>query len=315
MLGFQLASGINSRLQAHEEKAFISWMRETNQLFTGDEYHARLGIWINNKRFVQQHNSKGEFQLSMNHLAHLTQAEYKALLGFKGVSKGQTVKAMNLKDDVPDTVDWRQSGLVNPIKNQGNCGSCWAFSTIQAQEGVYAKTHGNLYSLSEQNLVDCVTSCSGCNGGLMHEAYQYVIANQQGLFNLEVDYPYTAKDGTCKFDVSKGYAKVTGDFQVTQGDENALKVASATYGPIAIAIDASHFTFQLYHSGIYDPWFCSSSNLDHAVGLIGYGTDKKDYWLVRNSWGTSWGESGYIRMVRNKNNKCGVATMAFVPQV
>jgi cathepsin L len=287
-------------------------MRQTNQFFTGDEYHSRLGVWLANKRFVQEHNKAHDFKVSLNHLAHLTQAEYQSLLGFKGISNG---KVQQIKgDDVPDSFDWREKGVVNAIKNQGSCGSCWSFSTIQCIEGIYAKNKGTLYSLSEQNLVDCVTTCNGCNGGLMDNAYKYVIASQGGKFMLESDYPYTAKDGKCAFDASKSYAQIKADYQVP-ADETSLKAAVATYGPIAIAIDASHISFQLYTSGIYNPLICSSQNLDHAVGCVGYGTDGKDYWIVRNSWGTTWGESGYIRMIRNKKNHCGVATMAFYPEL
>jgi len=302
-------------IQAHEEKAFISWMRETSNFFVGDEYHARLGIWLSNKRYIQEFNKKSDFRLELNHLAHYTKAEYDALLGFKNVKTETPIKRIMATNDVPDAVDWRESGIVNPIKDQGQCGSCWSFSTIQAIEGVYAKNKGQLYSLSEQNLVDCDKTSQGCNGGLMDSAYKYVIQNQNGFFNLEDDYPYTAKDGSCKFDASKGYCQIKADYQVAENEDD-LKVASATIGPIAIAIDASHITFQLYSKGIYDPLICSSKKLDHAVGLIGYGTEgKKDYWIVRNSWGTSWGENGYIRMIRNKNNKCGIATMAYYPEL
>jgi len=246
------ALGSSVRIQAHEEKAFLSWMRETNNFFVGDEYQSRLGIWLTNKRIVQEFNRKSEFSLGLNHLAHYTPAEYTALLGFKNIKTETVEKKFKPTNDVPDSLDWREKGYVNEVKNQGQCGSCWAFSTIQSIEGVYAKNKGQLYSLSEQNLVDCVTTCSGCNGGLMDNAYKYVIASQGGLFNLESDYPYTAKDGNCKFDASKGYAQIKADYQV-EANEDALKVASATVGPIAIAIDASHFSFQLYTKGIYNP--------------------------------------------------------------
>jgi len=315
MFSLLQAQGASVRLQAHEEKAFLSWMRETNNFFVGDEYQSRLGIWLTNKRFVQEFNKKGDFRVELNHLSHYTQAEYTALLGFKNIKAQAPVKEFKAKNDVPDALDWRESGIVNAVKNQGQCGSCWAFSSIQCIEGIYAKNKGQLYSLSEQNLVDCDKTCAGCNGGLMDNAYKHVIANQGGFFNLEADYPYTGKDGQCKFDASKGYAQIKADYQVT-ADENSLKVASAEIGPIAIAIDASHISFQLYSKGIYNPLICSSKNLDHAVGLVGYGTEgSKDFWIVRNSWGPSWGEKGYIRMIRNKNNKCGVATMAFYPEL
>jgi cathepsin L len=289
-------------------------MRETNNFFVGDEYHARLGIWLTNKRFVQEFNKKGDFMLSLNHLAHYTEAEYKAILGFNNHEAKAEKRTIKPSNDIPEALDWREHGFINPIKNQGQCGSCWAFSAILSIEGIYAKNKGTLYVLSEQNLVDCDKTSYGCRGGLMDNAYQSVIKDQGGFFNLESDYPYTGKDGNCHFYADKGYAQIKADYQV-KPDEDSLKIAAATLGPIAIAIDASHISFQLYRKGIYDPLICSSKNLDHAVGLVGYGTDGKDFWLVRNSWGTGWGEKGYIRMVRNKNNRCGVATMAFYPEL
>nr|AAR37420.1 papain-like cysteine proteinase [Trichomonas vaginalis] len=282
-------------------------------MFTGEEYQTRLGIWLSNKRLVQEHNRANlGFTVALNKLAHLTPAEYRSLLGFR-MSKKQ-FKATASNAVAADSCDWRQQGKVNPVKNQGQCGSCWAFSTVQAQESQYAIAHGQLQSLSEQNLVDCVTECYGCNGGLMTAAYDYVI-RPQGKFMLEDDYPYTARDGSCKFDSKKGTSNVASYVTVNEGDEKDLAKKVSTLGPAAIAIDASAWSFQLYSSGIYDESACSSVNLDHGVGCVGYGTEgSKNYWIVRNSWGESWGEKGYIRMIKDKNNQCGEATMACIPQ-
>ena len=298
---------------AHEEASFVQWMRESNNMFTGEEYKTRLGIWMTNKRLVQEHNKAKGFLLSMNNLAHYTPAEYKAILGFKpNAAKRLAATPSNFK--APESVDWRQKGVVNNIKDQGQCGSCWTFSTIQAQESQWAIKHNKLYSLSEQNLVDCVTSCYGCNGGLMEPAYDYVIKHQGGKFMTEEDYPYTARDGKCKFDASKAVTQVTGYITVQEGSESDLEAKVAQYGPAAIAIDASHYSFQLYSTGIYDESSCSPEGLDHAVGCVGYGTEAGvNYWIVRNSWGTSWGENGYIRMVKDKNNQCGEASAACIP--
>ena len=314
MFSLLQAQGASVRLLQHEEKAFLSWMRNTNNLFVGDEYQARLGIWLSNKRYVEEENKKNSYRLALNHLACYTPAEYKALLGFKNFKSGAQVKAIKATKAAPDALDWRDSNIVNAIKDQAQCGSCWSFSTIQATESGWAKNKGTLLRLSEQNLVDCDTNDEGCNGGLMDNAWKYVIAHQGGKFQLEDDYPYTGKDGTCKFDSSRApEVKVVGDYQVDD-NEDAVKQACAEIGVLAIAIDAGHISFQLYSSGIYNPTLCSSTNLDHAVGLVGYGAESgTDYWIVRNSWGTSWGEQGYIRMVRNNNNKCGVASMAFYP--
>ena len=301
-------------VQAHEQKAFLSWMRETGNMFTGEEYQTRLGIWLQNKRLVQEHNAANlGFTVALNKLAHLTPAEYKSLLGFR-MNKAERKAATKTTTKAATSVDWRDKGVVNAIKDQASCGSCWAFSTCQAQESIYAINYGKLQSLSEQNLVDCVTSCYGCNGGLMTSAYDYVVSRQSGKFMLEEDYPYTGVEGICQFDKSKGVTKVTGYRTVIAGSESDLATKIAQYGPAAIAIDASHWSFQLYSSGIYNEPSCSSQYLDHAVGCVGYGKEGLlSYWIIRNSWGTSWGENGYIRMIKDMNNQCGEATEACIP--
>jgi cathepsin L len=284
-------------------------------MFTGEEYQTRFGIWMTNKRLVQEHNAANlGFTVAVNKLAHLTPAEYRSMLGFR-MNKAER-KATKTNFKAPDACDWRDKGAVNPIKDQAQCGSCWAFSTVQSQESVYQIKNGKLQSLSEQNLVDCVTSCSGCNGGLMTAAFEYVVKNQGGLWMTEEDYPYTARDGTCKFDKTKGTSKTTGYVEIEEGNEDDLAAKVASMGPASIAIDASNWSFQMYSSGIYDEKSCSAYDLDHGVGCVGYGSESgKNYWIVRNSWGTSWGEKGYIRMIKDKSNQCGEASMACIATV
>jgi cathepsin L len=291
-------------------------MRETNQLFTGEEYQARLGIWLTNKRLIQEHNAANKgFFLEANKFAHLTPSEYKSMLGFR-MNLAPQGKTLETAAPNVDSIDWRQKGVVNAVKDQASCGSCWAFSTIQAMESHWAINHNKLFSLSEQNLVDCVTSCYGCNGGLMTSAYSYVVSKQSGKFQLETDYPYTGKEGSCNFQSGRAPAPVvTGYVEIKKGSESDL-AAKVALGPVCIAIDASHSSFQLYSSGIYDESSCSSTSLDHGVGCVGFGsTGGVSYWIVRNSWGTSWGENGYVRMVKDKSNQCGEATMACYPTV
>jgi len=215
-----------------------------------------------------------------------------------------------------DVVDWRTKGAVTPIKDQGQCGSCWAFSTTGSTEAAHFLATGELVSLSEQNLMDCSTSYGnqGCNGGLMNNAFKYIIANK-GI-DTEASYPYTAKDGTCHFTAANVGATVAGYKNVVAGSESSLQ-ASVAIEPVSVAIDASHNSFQLYKSGVYYESKCSSSNLDHGVLAVGYGTTddsaKTDYWIVKNSWGTSWGTAGYIQMTRNNKNNCGIATSSSYP--
>jgi len=258
----------------------------------------------------------------MNKFADLTAVEFaKRMNGYNMSMKGQREQDHHEFDgsaitDLPDTVDWRTKGYVTEVKDQGQCGSCWAFSATGSLEGqTFAKTK-SLPSLSEQNLVDCSgkQGNQGCNGGLMDQAFEYIKENM-GI-DTESSYPYEAIDDTCRFDAKNVGATDTGFTDIKSKDEDELKKAVATVGPISVAIDASHASFQLYKHGIYNEIFCSQIRLDHGVLAVGYGTDSgKDYWLVKNSWGAGWGDSGYIKMSRNKKNQCGIATAASYPLV
>lgn len=302
-------------VEPHEERSFLSWMRTTNQLFTGDEYNLRLGIWLANLRAVQAHNAAGHsFKLTMNKFAALTPAEYRSLLGLrKTVAIARGTRRTSKSN--AESLDWRDKGAVTDVKDQGGCGSCWAFSTICSIEGTWAAKKGELVSMSESNLVDCDTYDEGCNGGFMFMALEYIVNFQNGKVMTEADYPYKASARKCAYDDSKALWRVARYVNVTAGSEDDLQSKVEDYGPVAVAIDASHFSFQLYWGGIYDEPWCSPGNLDHGVGCVGFGVEGvTPYWIVKNSWGSWWGESGYIRMIR-KDNQCGIATMSSVPIV
>ena len=199
----------------------------------------------------------------------------------------------------------------------GQCGSCWAFSAVASLEGQHFKASGKLVSLSEQNLVDCsqAQGNQGCNGGMMDQAFTYIKVNN-GI-DTEESYPYKAVDQTCKFNASDVGATDTGFIDITSGNEEDLETAIATVGPISAAIDSSHSSFQLYKNGIYNEPDCSSTQLDHGVTVVGYGADSSGakFYIVKNMWGTSWGEQGYVMMSKNNDNNCGIATMSSFPTV
>ncbi|OHT03689.1 Cathepsin L1 [Tritrichomonas foetus] len=296
----------------HEEKSFVSWMRRTNQFYTGDEYHFRLGIWMSKLRFVQEHNAKGSsYKVSMNHLSAMTHSEYRSLLGlrFSDVTPKMITHAQK---STAESLDWREKGAVNPVLDQGNCGSCWAFSVLHCCEGIEFLNYNKLYKFSEQSLVDCVQLSHGCNGGLPAFAYNYIIDECEGKIMEDKDYPYEAVDGECRFVQSKAIGHFSKWLQIVKGDEDDLAAKCEKYGPVSVGMDADHFTFEIYSGGIYEEKICSKEFLDHAVGLVGFGKEgETPYWILRNSWGTEWGENGYFRLIRGQN-MCGVATSATV---
>ena len=210
-------------------------------------------------------------------------------------------------------------GYVTDIKNQGHCGSCWAFSATGSMEGAWFKNSTKLVSLSEQNLVDCDKKSLGCKGGNMELAFEYVI--KTGGIDTEKSYPYKGVNGICNFTKDNIGASITSFKMIKKNDEKELQKAVAKIGPVSVAIDASQPSFHHYANGTYYEESCSSTRLDHGVLAVGYGGTKEDnedgdeYWIVKNSWGTSWGMKGYINMARNKDNNCGIATMASYPIV
>ncbi|KAM7403224.1 hypothetical protein PAMA_003918 [Pampus argenteus] len=293
-----------------------------------EETHHRQ-IWVNNRKLVLVHNIMADegiksYRLGMTYFADMENEEYRRMisLGCLGLFNASLPRSgsafLRLPEgaDLPVSVDWRDKGYVTDIKDQKECGSCWAFSTTGSLEGQTFRKTGKLVSLSEQQLVDCSDKYGnmGCMGGLMDSAFKYIIDN--GGIDTEESYPYEAEDGKCRYNPANIGATCTGYTDIKQGDEDALKEAVATVGPVSIGIDASHASFQLYESGVYNEPECSSIDLDHGVLIVGYGTEKgHDYWLVKNSWGLQWGDKGYIKMTRNKHNQCGVATAASYPLV
>jgi len=299
------------------QAAFTRWMQTHKKSYHHDEFQTRFNTFKANLDFVNSHNAANKsFAVAMNKFGDLNIAEFsKIYLGTRFTAPVLNDGDLTAPQDLPAQWDWRPKGAVTHIKNQGQCGSCWSFSTTGSTEGCHFLSKKKLVALSEQNLMDCSTSQGnqGCEGGLMTQAMDYIIQNK-GI-DTEASYPYTAQDGTsCNYKAANSGATLTSYVNVNQGDENDLQ-AKVHIGPTSVAIDASHSSFQFYSSGVYSEPDCSTSQLDHGVLAIGWGVyQKTDYWLVKNSWGTDWGQQGYIWMSRNADNQCGIATMATLPK-
>ncbi|XP_029437298.1 cathepsin K-like isoform X2 [Rhinatrema bivittatum] len=287
-----------------------------------DELQRRL-IWEKNLKYITAHNLEFSlgmhtYELAINHLGDMTSEEVvKTMTGLK-VPPRQSSSNFTDSDDgeglVPDSIDYRKKGYVTPVRNQGQCGSCWAFSSVGALEGQLKRKTGKLVSLSPQNLVDCVTKNDGCGGGYMTNAFEYVKENR-GI-DSEDAYPYTGEDGECRYNPRGKAAKCRSYKEVTEGSEKALKRAVARVGPISVGIDASLPSFQSYSKGVYYDPDCNVDDINHAVLVVGYGVQKgKKYWIIKNSWGKEWGNKGYILMARDKNNTCGIANLASYPRM
>ena len=263
----------------------------------------------------EKHNST--HRLGINHLMDVFESEHpKNEYEWKSQENGMGGEKITSTQSVPDSVDWRDKNVVTDVKNQGSCGSCWSFSATEAVESAWAISTGELLVLSEQQLVSCDKTDNGCGGGLMDNAFEYIEKN--GL-TTEDAYPYTAKDGTCNIDSIESAVKICGHTDVKSSSEQALKEALALQ-PVSVAIQADQLAFRFYKSGVIAQKSCGTK-LDHGVLAVGYGTDPVDgdYWLVRNSWGETWGEDGYVRLARtdgtDSDGTCGIAMQASYPVV
>jgi len=333
--GFSLPSLHN--LESHLDNLWSNFKKGYGFVYntTIEEMH-RFQIFTKHLKLIIQHNIEHDlglhtYRLGINRFAAMNNEEFRQEMNGYRRQKNLRSQYSELRRPyipaspfitLPVSVDWRDQGIVTTVKDQGQCGSCWAFSATGALEGHHARATGKLVSLSEQQLVDCSTNWgnNGCNGGLMDSAFKYVHDNK-GIDD-EASYPYVGKDGAaCKFRRKSVATTCDGFVDIPSGNETALEEALALQGPVAVAIDASQSTFQLYTSGVYSDPQCSSEELDHGVLAVGYGVandhinGQQEYYIVKNSWSAAWGDKGYIKMARNKKNMCGISTAASYPIV
>jgi len=296
---------------------FEAWKKEQGKSYATNEALTKaMTAFAANEEIINTHNAKGlSYTLGHNNFSDMTWDEFRSthmseIFTNKAPKNMNRVHLKGIGQPEADAVDWVAKGAVTPVKNQQRCGSCWAFSTTGSMEGAYQLATGKLQSFSEEDLVQCDhNGDQGCQGGLMDNAFEWI---QKNGICTEDSYPYTSGSGvtgTCKTTCTP-VATNTGHKDVAAKDEDALKSAVAQT-PVSVAIEADKSAFQLYKSGVLDSSSCGTT-LDHGVLVVGYGTDGKDYWKVKNSWGATWGESGYLRMVRGKN-MCGIAQQPSYP--
>ncbi|XP_065204941.1 procathepsin L-like [Planococcus citri] len=298
-----------------------SYKVQFNKMYESAEHdQKRMKIYVDNLDRISKHNElydKGQvtYKLGMNQFADMTSEEFSNLYlsetdsSFAQNTNSRVISSLRSNaQNVPDYVNWVHEGAVTKIKNQGGCGSCWAFATVGLLEGHFYLKNGVLEDLSPQNLVDCDRISHGCNGGYVTTALDYVKEN--GIAT-EKEYPYESVNTSCRYarnehDSSRTIKEYV---QVLPLDETAIKVAVSA-GPVKCSMNASDSNFHLYEYGIYNSKNCSQETTNHALVIVGYGTTnhtKQDYWLVKNSWGVTWGEQGYVRIARGKN-VCAIET-------
>jgi len=272
------------------------------KVYSEEEDNTRMNIWNKNVKMVAKHNSeKHSYTMAINKFSDWTEEEWNSFLGFRArEEKSNVITFENVA--TPDSVDYRNEDKVTPVKDQGQCGSCWAFSATGGIEGVWAVNMGELVSVSEQQLVDCVPG-NDCDGGHMINAWNHVA--RAGGIQSEESYPYTHQNGRCKEDDSMYVAHVTGHGEVASSEDQMEQALVDIGYPLSIAVHAGS-TFQHYHSGVYDDTHCKSGQLNHGILIVGYEkTGSEPFWIVKNSWGPEWGDHGYINMKMGVNT-CGL---------
>jgi len=283
---------------------FTRFVAEHNKQYSSSEFFNRYNIFKNNVDYIRSENNKNNsYELGMNSFGDLTQNEFKSIV-VGGCFAGQQARSVATPPSgrAPQPVNWQAQGKVQKVKNQGQCGSCWAFSAIGALESAAAIAGSPLTDQSEQQLVDCAGAegNQGCNGGLMNQAFDYLL--KFGGSVPTTAYPYTARDGSCKAKAADINVKFSKHDELP-ANEDALG-EHLQKGPVSVAIEADQSIFQFYKSGVLDG--NCGKNLDHGVLAVGFQSDSSTgYWIVKNSWGTGWGNQGYV-WIRAMKNMCGI---------
>jgi len=297
-----------------------SWKLKHARHYEGEaeELH-RFKIFLENVHYMETSNSRTDrYKLGTNQFSDMSNEEYSRAqcnCDIARPSAGVQVDASKMVGKIASSIDWTTKGIVTPVKDQGSCGACWAFSDTGAMESAQALYHNTLTSLSEQQIVSCYGNGKGCQGGGINNGFTYA---EQTSLCTEESYPYTATNAKCKLssgcDTGLKAGVVTGHVNVHKGDENAL-MAALNLQPVSVGVNASEPPFQHYHSGILDNAACGS-NHNHAILAVGYGTeDGQGYFRIKNSWGQGWGDSGFIRLARGIGGlgQCGVLSEPSYP--
>ena len=291
---------------------YITYIEKNNKTYDFLNYK----IYHNNLKYIEEMNKKNlSYELEINDFID------KPFNKMNIYSREECHNCFTCTDNIiSQSKDWRKDGVVTNVKNQGECGSCWAFSSTGSIEGINAIKYKKLHNVSEQQLMDCSTEegNQGCEGGMMDNAFKYVI-NNNGLCSEE-DYPYQGEQGPCQSFQCNNVVNISDYSDVEQNNEKIL-MRAVSQQPISVAIQANVSSFKFYRSGVYQDPECGDA-LDHGVLIVGYGTDRfqdLDYWIVKNSWGPEWGDNGYIKILRNydqsNSGMCGIASQPSFPIV
>ncbi|KAJ2943499.1 hypothetical protein O0L34_g16606 [Tuta absoluta] len=294
------------------ENIFEDFINKYNKEYASEqEKQDRFNIFKDNLKRINELrlSEKGKLaSFDINHLSDWSEEDFQSILGLRPGPTSVVPERVDMTKAVPESFDWRQQQVFNPAKDQGKCGSCWAFSAIGGVEAAYAIKHKQLVGLSEQQLVDCDGYNAGCHGGFMNVALDYL--KEVGGSMLESDYPYKAVEDNCTFDLSKVKVKILGQRAFDLSDTEATKQILVQNGPISIGVGADP-NWAHYTGGIFD---CPDRSMNHGVVLVGYGTENGvGYWIIRNSWSAKWGEQGYMRIKQSGTSVNSVCSMTRIP--